>query len=271
MPFGINTSVANKQTSDAIKVALKTANSKLTNDDLSKITFTGGHLITGSSVKVTAKINDQGTASVDLQITILEQKWTKNGTTGLANAQIYVAPVKIGNTYYLGIYGNGLWTSTDDSTWTKNKTTGLANANILAAPVKIGNTYYLSTDGDGLWTSTNGSKWVKNGTTGLADADIHAAPVKLTNKVYYLGTNNGQGLWTSSNGSTWVKNGTAGLADADILAAPVEINNVYYLSTIGDGLWTNSNMVQHGQKMELPGWLMQFLKKHLWKLVILII
>lgn len=116
IPFGTNTSITNSATSTAIKAALKNANPKLSDDDLAKITLSGGPLVQNTSANVTATISDQGTTATEtLSVTMQKQTWTQSPTSkGIpTNAAILKPPVKINNTYYLGTDGNGLYTSTD--------------------------------------------------------------------------------------------------------------------------------------------------------------
>ena len=237
--FGANKSVTNPATANALKTALKAANSSLTDDDLSKITFSGGPLVAGSATNITAIINDQGaTANIRLTVTMQNQTWTQSpASKGII---LQSAPVKIGSVYYVGSDGRGLYTSTNGRNWNRNNAVGIpAGADIYSAPVKIGSVYYLGTVGGGLFTSTNGRNWNRTNASGIpTNIQIYVAPVKLGN-VWYLGTD-GSGLYTSTDGRTWTQSAFIPNSTS-IRTAPKKIGNVWYLATNRRGLYTSSN------------------------------
>ena len=280
VPINSNTSTKDPNTITALKTSLKKENPTLTADDLTIITFADITLTNTPQDLVATITKNAATATVTLKANL--NQFTHIDASGpLENASIMVAPVKIGDTYYLSTRGKGLWLSTDGKAWNQTGITGLPNTTQLySAPVKIGNTFYIGTYTKGLYTSTDGKVWTQTSDNILKTARIEIAPVKVGD-TYYLATYD-KGLWTSADGSTWtvisstasfniksININTSGLSflttrtkgvwtspdkgtswtqttinplkTADITSPPVKIGDTYYLSTNGKGLWLSTD------------------------------
>ena len=280
VPINSNTSTKDPNTITALKTSLKKENPTLTADDLTIITFADITLTNTPQDLKTTITKNAATAIVTLKANL--NQFTHIDASGpLENASIMVAPVKIGDTYYLSTRGKGLWASTDGKAWNQTGITGLSNtAQLYSAPVKIGNTFYIGTYTKGLYTSTDGKVWTQTSDNILKTARIEIAPVKVGD-TYYLATY-GKGLWTSTDGTSWIELlgtqsfdiksiniSTSGLSflttrtkgvwtspdkgtswtqttinplkTADITSPPVKIGDTYYLSTNGNGLWTSTD------------------------------
>ena len=82
----------------------------------------------------------------------MEKNWSHNNAKGIpTSANIYAAPVKIGNIWFLSTK-NGLYTSLDGINWIQNPSIP-TSAILWKSPVQIGSINYLGTYGQGLWTS----------------------------------------------------------------------------------------------------------------------
>ena len=280
VPINSNTSTKDPSTITALKNSLKKENSTLTSGDLAQITFADITLTnTPQDLKATITKN-AATAIVTLKADLNHLKHI-DASGPLKNASIMVAPVKIGDAYYLSTRGKGLWASTNGTTWTQNGITGLSDsAQLYSAPVKIGDTFYIGTYTKGLYTSADGKTWTQTSDRTLKNARIEIAPVKVGG-TYYLATYD-KGLYTSANGTSWtpiletqsfniksININTSGLSFlttryhgvwtsinpgtfwtpttinplkiADIISPPVKIGGTYYLSTNGKGLWTSTD------------------------------
>ena len=255
-----------------LKTALMKENKNLTTADEKYITVnpasgTKGSIPmegTGTPASILVKVgNYSKTVAATYSV---NNAWTKEASGIPAGAKFHVAPVKFGDTYYLGSAANGLWTK--DSTqskaqWTQvtgtaaaGSTSDFKKAIIDSAPVKWQTggtvaepiyTYFQATQNEGLWTSPDGVTWTQNADI-PASANLPVAPFKIGND-FYLGTD-GQGLWTSTNGTDWIKAASGidyGIPTTAKLLSPVTRIQTggtaaaptysYYQATDGNGLY----------------------------------
>ena len=171
----------------------------------------------------------------------------------LDDAKILVAPVLIGDYYYVTTKKSGLWRRKQKSETVWKKCSGLTDATTMySAPTRPGgeegdNLYYLATGEtktgqstpSGLYSSEDGYTWTQTPKHDFKGIILYDSPNKI-NSTYFL-TTFGSGFYTSTDGKNWTQNQSPGLPDATGETPITEIDDIYYFATYGQGLWTSTD------------------------------
>ena len=190
--------------------------------------------------------------------------WTK--MSGAKVGLVERAPSRIGDTLYVGTYGNGLSQSTDKATgwqtWTKVADKGIPNtATIRNAPFYFGPAgsttvkpfVYVASDASGgsitptaatgvYYQDPTSGTWTKGtpATDKLPDDAqfLNTKPVKIGDTIYWQSSNKGL-FYSKDEGQTWQQNNRmktlSGQSDVK------KIGSTYYIGTTGQGIWTSSD------------------------------
>jgi len=170
---------------------------------------------------------------------------------GVSNKLFIVGEPNYAGTMYAGIYGSGIFMSSNSGQGWTSLSSGLGNLYVLSFAVDSTNplVLYVGTYGGGVFKSINGgSSWLAMN-NGISFPYIYTLAVSKTSpQNVYAGTNGG--LFRSSNGgSTWGSVGTGILPDEirKVLVDPNNADTVYvmggydslYKTVDGGATWTN--------------------------------
>jgi len=161
--------------------------------------------------------------------------WTAAGLTGNGvGALVYSNP-----NLFAGIYGSGVFLSTDNGTNWAAVNTGLTNLNVNALIMNGGN-LFAGTDGGGVFLSTNnGTNWTAVN-TGLTNLTVHAFAAAGPN--LFAGTDDRVFLSTD-NGTSWTPVNTGLNLSNNTVHALAVIGGKLVAGTHLDGVWSRSATV----------------------------
>jgi hypothetical protein len=136
------------------------------------------------------------------------------------NSPVYSLAVS-GTNLFAGVYGMGVFLSTNNGTSWTAVSTGLTNLYVFAFAVS-GSNLFAGTSGGVFFSSNNGTSWTAVW-TGLTYTPVYALAVSGTN--LFAGTSGGV-YHTTNNGTSWTAVNTS-LTDTTILSLAVSGTNLF--------------------------------------------
>jgi hypothetical protein len=162
-------------------------------------------------------------------------------TNGLSNENVHSFAASDTN-LFAGVYGNGVFLSTDSGSSWMSVSTGLTDLNIYALALSDTNLFAGAIGGGGVFRSTDkGASWTK-ASTGLLNKVVISLLVADTN--LFAGTYNGGVFLSTDKGLSWTT-ASAGLTELHINALAIKDTNLYagtnsyvFCSTDNGTSWT---------------------------------
>ena len=175
-------------------------------------------------------------ALVFLNANLSIAQWVQ--TSGPGGGQISALGTD-GTNYYAGIYGHGIFISSDNGVTWNARNTGLSRLNVSSISVK-GSTVFAGSDSSGVFLSTNsGNNWVSRN-NGLSDSCVNVIVVKDT--TIFAGTNHGVYISTDTC-KTWVAD-TVGLSDKKVTAFLFK-DSIFFAGAYQKGIYRSTKNNNH--------------------------
>jgi len=159
--------------------------------------------------------------------------WTQIGLVGMDVRSLVVA----NGTIYAGVWGSGIYTSTDDgATWTSISSVALGWASVQDLTVTFDLDLFVATLGNGVcYSGDGGASWSELN----IGYNFVWSVASTSNGVLFAGTY-GDGLYTSDdNGANWHK--VVEVTANYIYDITVDAENNVYISTLLGGIYTSTD------------------------------